>query len=451
MRDVLLGATPKDFDVLTTAAPAALRRLFPRVLVVGSRFPVTHVRGVKGRVHEVSTLSVTGWSGGGSADGAGGNGTGGPGGVRAGPPPGRPQPAALAAALASDMASRDFTVNALAYDPASGAVLDVTGRGLPDVTARRLRTVGNPATMCEEDPARVLRAVRMAARAGLRPGAAEWRAVTGPGAAAAVASLPDGRLANEVHQLLAHGAATPSLVLLWKAGLLDVVLPALGELVARQAAAGATAGNAASAAATAASNRTPSAASRRTPSATSRRSRLPSLPPAIPGKRAGPLALPGAAAVAALDAGSSPARPAPKSVWVAALAVPLIADAAATGLWPPKIRPGRPPGGLKGMRPATDDPFAELAMRATHAVGGLSLDGQGPVVGGRLECTVAARLLLAAAREGAGDGGLVEAWGRRGGEAGPAAGQRLGGGRFQGVGAGLADIAAALRVVADTG
>ena len=141
VRDRLLGRTPGDHDVATSATPEQVEALFPRALTVGARFGVVVVP-VEGGNVEVATFRADGRY----VDGRR------PEGVVFSDPP-------------TDASRRDFTVNGLFEDPVTGEVLDYVG-GRADLAARLLRAIGDPEARFREDHLRLLRAVRFAVRLG---------------------------------------------------------------------------------------------------------------------------------------------------------------------------------------------------------------------------------------------------------------------------------------------
>ncbi len=136
VRDLLLGAKPKDFDVATSATPEQVRELFRRSRLVGRRFRIAHVRFGRSEVIEVSTFRGAATSS--EADGQ------------------RHSEEGLIlrdnvyGSLEEDAFRRDFTVNALYYDPATEEVLDFVD-GLSDLRTNRLRCIGEPAIRLRED------------------------------------------------------------------------------------------------------------------------------------------------------------------------------------------------------------------------------------------------------------------------------------------------------------
>ncbi len=152
IRDLLLGRTPKDFDIATSATPEEIRAFFGRrnCHIIGKRFRLAHVF-VDGMLFEVSTFrrnpqentQKTYRENDGLkndnliiADNAFGT-------------------------AQEDAFRRDFTVNALFYDPVKKEILDFTGMGLVDIAARKVRAIGDPALRFEEDPVRMLRALKL--------------------------------------------------------------------------------------------------------------------------------------------------------------------------------------------------------------------------------------------------------------------------------------------------
>src|SRR5690348_12115598 len=147
VRDLLLGIVPKDFDIATDARPEQVKPLFRRALIIGRRFRLVHVM-MGAETVEVSTF-------------------------RAADPDtaekdehGRVLRDNVFGTQAEDARRRDFSVNALYYDPATEEVVDFHG-GLADLKKRVLRVIGDPATRYREDPVRMLRAVRLGAKLGL--------------------------------------------------------------------------------------------------------------------------------------------------------------------------------------------------------------------------------------------------------------------------------------------
>jgi len=133
VRDALLGTAPGDVDLTTAATPSQVQALFPRTHAIGEAFGVIQVIADDGTPVEVARFRT-----------------------EAGTRDGR-RPAAIApATVEEDVRRRDFTVNALLYDPATATVVDHVG-GLDDLAARTLRAIGDPARRFREDHLRLLR------------------------------------------------------------------------------------------------------------------------------------------------------------------------------------------------------------------------------------------------------------------------------------------------------
>lgn len=198
VRDQLLGGTPKDWDIATSAHPDQIEALFSHTIGVGRAFGVMLVV-LDHQEYEVATFrgesSYT---------------------------DGRHPDEVHFTDAEEDARRRDFTINALFYDPEEQCVLDFVG-GVADLEARRLRTVGDPAERFTEDRLRLLRAVRFAARTGFALEPATADAVCRMAAQATTVSVE--RQADELSRMLAEGTAAVAFELLEQTGLLDHVLP----------------------------------------------------------------------------------------------------------------------------------------------------------------------------------------------------------------------------------
>ncbi len=196
VRDLLLGREPKDFDVVTDAEPGAVRRLFRSARLIGRRFRLAHVRfgpeiievatfrGAIEDADEADRVSVNGRI------------------VRDN---------VYGTTVEEDVWRRDFSVNSLYYDIRDFSVLDLTG-GMADLEAGILRIIGDPVRRYREDPVRMLRAVRFAAKLGFRLGGETAAAI--PACAPMLAEIPPARLYEEVLKLFLGGAAVQSFELL---------------------------------------------------------------------------------------------------------------------------------------------------------------------------------------------------------------------------------------------
>lgn len=191
VRDLLLGAKPKDFDVATSATPEEVRALFRRSRLVGRRFRIAHVRFGRNEVIEVSTFRRFATSPEVEDD-------------QAHSDEGLILRDNVYGTLEEDAFRRDFTVNALYYDPRTEDVLDYVS-GLSDLRIRRLRCIGEPAVRLREDPVRLLRALRFQAKLDfeLDP---EIR-VELVDTADRLGAIPPARLFDEVSKMLLSGYA----------------------------------------------------------------------------------------------------------------------------------------------------------------------------------------------------------------------------------------------------
>ncbi len=150
VRDLLLGKTPKDFDVATDATPEEVRRLFRRSRIIGRRFQIVHVMCGRETI-EVTTFRSNEQKESDEDD------------ERPTDEHGRLLSDNVFGSMADDAARRDFTINALYYDVVREEVHDYFG-GVADCKKRVLRMIGDPDTRFREDPVRMLRAARFAAK-----------------------------------------------------------------------------------------------------------------------------------------------------------------------------------------------------------------------------------------------------------------------------------------------
>ncbi|WP_164017378.1 polynucleotide adenylyltransferase PcnB [Pyxidicoccus trucidator] len=214
VRDLLLGRKPKDFDIATSATPNEVRGIFRNCRLIGRRFRLAHVYFKGGKIIEVSTF-------------------------RANPTELEPAPSAdedgevssedllithdnVFGTAQQDARRRDFTINGLFYDVAEGRVIDYV-RGRRDLDERFIRTIGDPEIRLREDPVRILRAVRFAAKLDLDIESRTYAAMEG-----AVEDLPrcaPARLLEETFRLIRGGVAAPALKLLDALDALKILLP----------------------------------------------------------------------------------------------------------------------------------------------------------------------------------------------------------------------------------
>lgn len=209
VRDLLLGVQPKDFDVATDATPEEVRALFKNSRIIGRRFRLVHIR--FGRdIIEVATFRAH------SEDSP----------KTELDSNGRILRDNTFGDIAEDAIRRDFTINALYYDIADYSMLDYAG-GLDDIDKRQLRLIGDAATRYQEDPVRMLRAVRFAAKLDFDIEASAASAIHEFGHLLAV--VPPARMFDEVIKLFHSGRAVRVFALLREYSLLKYLVPALDE------------------------------------------------------------------------------------------------------------------------------------------------------------------------------------------------------------------------------
>jgi len=204
VRDLLLGRQPKDFDVGTSAHPNQVRGWFRNSRLIGRRFRLVHVFFGAQNI-EVATFRRMGEDALLSGDPL----------VRQDNTFGTPE---------EDSRRRDFTVNAIFYDPATFCVIDYVG-GLEDLQARLIRTVGEPAVRMREDPVRMIRAIRFASKLGFEIEPATREAIIEHRQDLTKASVP--RLVEEIYKTLSSKSGAPALSMMHELGLLQILLPEL--------------------------------------------------------------------------------------------------------------------------------------------------------------------------------------------------------------------------------
>ena len=210
VRDLLLGDTPKDFDLGTDARPSEVRRLFRNCRLIGRRFRLAHVyfrrRGQPENIIEVSTFrSCEKWD---AADGI--------------PPEDLDLSGHIFGTPEEDAQRRDFTVNGLFYDISDFSVVDCVG-GLADLDAGLIRLIGDPDERFPEDPVRMLRAVEFAVR--LEFHVEETTAAGIRKHAGLIAKGAPARLRDELRDLQRRGILAPVLEECHRLGLLQPMLP----------------------------------------------------------------------------------------------------------------------------------------------------------------------------------------------------------------------------------
>ncbi|MDY0058378.1 MAG: hypothetical protein RBU45_01080 [Myxococcota bacterium] len=215
VRDLLLGVTPKDFDVATAAQPREIRRIFRNSKIIGRRFRLAHIFFRAGKVIEVATFRRAPWAE--RLD----NGV-----ELAEDEDLLITDDNLFGTPAEDARRRDFTINGLFYDLHTREILDHV-HGLPDITARTVRAIGDPEIRIQEDPVRILRAIKFASRLDLTIDPLLWAAMLHHGEEIRRAAPP--RLLEEIFRLLRGPHARTTLTLLLRSGQLAILLPEVQE------------------------------------------------------------------------------------------------------------------------------------------------------------------------------------------------------------------------------
>ncbi len=203
VRDLLLGVAPKDYDIATSARPEEVERLFARTVPVGAAFGVQIVLLAEGQF-EVTTFRKDGPY-----------------------EDGRHPSSVTFTSEEEDARRRDFTINALFYDPAEKKTLDYVG-GKKDLHEGIVRTVGPPRERFREDRLRLLRAVRFAARLGYEIEGETYRAIKE--LASAITSTSAERIRDELLRILTEGGAKRAFELLDDTGLLVEILPEVSAM-----------------------------------------------------------------------------------------------------------------------------------------------------------------------------------------------------------------------------
>ncbi len=234
VRDLIVGLRPKDFDVATDATPEQVKALFRRAFIIGRRFRLVHVVFGRGREHETIEVSTfRAYLDSTAAEQVAGT--------------ERTSKSALAdkkhvvdasgrvlrdnvwGPQIEDAARRDFTINAMYYDPVAQRVVDYHG-GIADARARVLRMIGDPEARYREDPVRILRLLRFAAKLGFTIDPGSERPIRTM--SALLANVPASRLFDEMVKLLQTGHAIASVAQIRRYGLDRGVFPVLEAALA---------------------------------------------------------------------------------------------------------------------------------------------------------------------------------------------------------------------------
>lgn len=202
VRDLLLGKSPKDFDISTSAKPEDIKRIFRNCLLIGRRFRLAHIRFGK-KVFEVSTFRAGDTSDEKLIvrDNEWGN-------------------------IEQDALRRDFTINGLFYDPATETILDYVG-GLEDIKAHTLKTIGNSFARFKQDPVRMIRLIKFQARFGFNIDKEASIALSE--CRSEILKSSQARIFEEVMRMLESGASARFMKLLTEHGFLELLAPGLNQ------------------------------------------------------------------------------------------------------------------------------------------------------------------------------------------------------------------------------
>lgn len=218
VRDLSLGREPKDFDVATDARPEEVRRLFRNCRLIGRRFRLAHVH-FGPEIIEVATFRAIHTPDQEDLDGD------------VAYEKGRIVRDNVYGTLSEDALRRDFTVNSLYYNIDDFSVVDHAG-GMDDIRAGVIRLIGDPRERFQEDPVRMLRAVRFALKLGFRIHPDTARQI--PEFAPTLADMPAARLFDELLKLFFSGMALESFEMLRHYGLFEPLLPATTAALAEE-------------------------------------------------------------------------------------------------------------------------------------------------------------------------------------------------------------------------
>ncbi len=213
VRDLLMGRKPKDFDVGTSAKPNEVRRAFRNCFLIGRRFRLAHVRFGE-KIIETATFRQNSQTVGEIIEHA-----------AEGPMEdntfGTPQ---------TDAYRRDFTVNGLFYNIKDFSVIDWVG-GMSDLKKKMIRAIGDPEIRFQEDPVRMMRAVKFSSRLGFTIERKTLAAMKKYHAAILNASVP--RVCEEVFRLFPYGHSSEAFKLMYEVGMLGDLLPELAKAIAK--------------------------------------------------------------------------------------------------------------------------------------------------------------------------------------------------------------------------
>ena len=192
VRDILLGHSPKDFDVVTNATPTQIRKVFTNCRIIGKRFLLAHIL-FRDEIIEVATFRRPIFQ------------------------KGEVKKTKILAddntfgTIDEDVFRRDFTLNALYYDPSAQKIVDLVG-GLQDLDSKSLRVIGDPAQRFQEDPVRMIRTARYAAKLSLQIETSAKEEILKQGSL--ILYVPKARLLEEFHKCFFNTKAFDTLKLM---------------------------------------------------------------------------------------------------------------------------------------------------------------------------------------------------------------------------------------------
>lgn len=207
VRDILLGLHPKDFDVATNATPEEVRRQFHRARIIGKRFRIVHVPSHQGEIIEVTTFRGDSQA---PTDASG-----------------RILHDNEFGSIEDDAKRRDFTCNALYYDPFKEVILDYH-HGMDDIKNRQLVMIGTPKLRYREDPVRILRAIRLSAKLDLSIASETKNAIKD--SAILLDNIPRARLFDETLKIFHSGQSLQAITLMREENLHHYFFPLLETL-----------------------------------------------------------------------------------------------------------------------------------------------------------------------------------------------------------------------------
>jgi poly(A) polymerase len=199
VRDLILGKKPKDFDIVSSASPARIKKLCRNARIIGHRFRLVHVYAGK-KIFEVSTFRSL-------KDGPTGN---------------------IFGTVEEDVLRRDFTLNALFYDPGKQIVVDFVG-GMKDIREERIRPIIPLKTIFQDDPVRMIRAVKYGAATGFKlPLTLRWQIKK---ESPLLAGVSHSRLTEEISKIIHSAQAARIVTKLEAAGLYRYLQPNASALM----------------------------------------------------------------------------------------------------------------------------------------------------------------------------------------------------------------------------